>query len=163
MLALQSMKQFIFLLWITFSTTLYAQQGLVTAGGNSSGTAGSVNYSIGQPFNTSIVNNLGSLSEGMQQPYEILVVTQSGDMFHRLITCSAYPNPTRDKIMLRVDELEFKQLSFQLFDTNGKLLLQDTIINQETTIEITGYLSGIYFLKVSDQQKNTISFKIIKY
>ena len=54
---------------------LQAQQVVTTSGGNASGSGGSVSYTVGQIVYTTNTDSNGSVAQGVQQPYEISVVT----------------------------------------------------------------------------------------
>ena len=57
-------------------TGLQAQTSVNTIGGNASGSGGSASYSVGQVVYQAHSGTNASIIEGVQQPYEILVVTQ---------------------------------------------------------------------------------------
>lgn len=54
---------------------LQAQTSVNVTGGNASGSGGSASYSVGQFVYQTHTGTSGSVSEGVQQPYEISVVT----------------------------------------------------------------------------------------
>ena len=56
-------------------TGLQAQTSVNAIGGDATGSGGSVSYSVGQVVYTTNKGTNGSVVEGVQQPYEILVVT----------------------------------------------------------------------------------------
>ncbi|MBI3519243.1 MAG: T9SS type A sorting domain-containing protein [Bacteroidetes bacterium] len=70
-----------------------------------------------------------------------------------------YPNPSSDNIYLRIGE-SIKSVDIQLFDVLGNKLLSDNITNQ-STISILNYPSGIYFLRITENNRS-INKKIIK-
>ncbi|MCF8298850.1 MAG: T9SS type A sorting domain-containing protein [Saprospiraceae bacterium] len=53
-------------------------------------------------------------------------------------------------------------LSYQLCDINGKLIEKKKISSNETIISSINLVSGVYFLKVIDKNKEIKTFKIIK-
>jgi hypothetical protein len=64
------------LLTFTFSlSTVSAQESINATDGDVSGSGGSVSYSVGQVVYTTHTGTSGSVAEGVQQPYEISVVT----------------------------------------------------------------------------------------
>lgn len=74
-----------------------------------------------------------------------------------------YPNPTKNYIILRIPYADFKPFSYQLLDTRGHMLLQNTITNSETNIVISKLSAGTYFLKIYNQGTKEIkTFNIIK-
>jgi hypothetical protein len=75
------------------------------------------------------------------------------------IQLKAYPNPTEDKITLRVND-NLKNVTLLVVSPQGALIQSEEISNfQETTLDFSTYSNGIYFVTV--QQKNGF-FKTIK-
>lgn len=147
----------------TFSlSTVFTQETIPASGGNVSGSRGSVSYSVGQVAYTTQSGTNGSVSQGVQQPYEILVVTGLEEANNINLICSAYPNPAREFLTLKVEHYDKGNLSYQLFDINGKLLESKKITGNESAITMAQFAAGTYFLKVTDHQKEVKSFKIIK-
>lgn len=141
---------------------LQAQESINTAGGNASGSGGSVSYSVGQVFYTSNSDANTSVAQGVQQPYEISVVSSVEEAKSITLSVSAYPNPATDYLQLQIEGEMIENLSFQLADINGKILQNQQILNNQTTIIISNYVSSTYFLKVFQSNKETKTFKIIK-
>ncbi len=67
-----------------------------------------------------------------------------------------------DHLTLRVDDYESFELSYQLFDINGRLLKNNQVTGNETIITMVHFTAGIYFLKVIDINRDIKTFKIIK-
>ncbi len=143
-------------------TGLQAQESVNATGGNASGSGGSVSYSVGQVAYQTHTGASGSVAEGVQQPYEISVVTGLEKTKGINLSVSAYPNPTTDFLELKVESEKLKDLSFQLFDMNGKLLQSEKITSNQTSIVMSNLVSGIYFVKVIQVNKEIKTFKIIK-
>ena len=142
-------------------TGLQAQESINTTGGNATGSGGSTSYSIGQMvYNTSIGDD-GSVAQGVQQPFEISVL--GVDDFEEInLSVMVYPNPTTDYLTLEVKEFDPATLSFQLFDIQGRLLQSQNIINNQTNIIMSTLPSATYFVKVSQENREVKTFKIIK-
>jgi hypothetical protein len=136
---------------------------VIPAGGNVSGTNGSVSYSLGQIMVTMIDGAQGSIAHGVQQPHEISVVTGITDSNEILLVLSAYPNPTTDNIQIKIEAGVFKDLCFQLLDIQGRLLDNDRIIKNETSISMNNLLPSTYLLKIMEGTKEVKVFKIIKH
>ena len=62
-------------LFTTGLTVATAQESVSASGGEASGSGGSVSYSVGQLFYRIHTGTTGSVAEGVQQPYEISVIT----------------------------------------------------------------------------------------
>lgn len=143
-------------------TGLQAQESVNATGGNASGSGGSASYSVGQVVYTTNTGTSGSVAQGVQQPYEISVVTEIEEAKVINLTVSAYPNPTTDYLTLIIEELEISNLSYQLYDINGKLLQNEKIERNQTSIDMSKLVPAIYFVKVVHEGKEVKTFKIIK-
>ena len=67
------------------------QQTIPATGGNASGSGGSVSYTVGQILNSSISGSNGTVVQGVQQPYEISVVTALRNTEDISLKCSGLP------------------------------------------------------------------------
>jgi hypothetical protein len=139
-----------------------AQQAPTATGGSASGSGGSVNYSVGQIACTTHFSATGSVAQGVQQPYEISVVTsiKEGNRIH--LNLSVYPNPTSDFLTLKVDDAHMEDLSYQLCDVTGKLVEDKKITSAEMSISMLSLPDAAYFLKVVSNTTEIKVFKIIK-
>ncbi len=103
-----------------------------------------------------------------------LTVNQCGlsSTFEQLITIAAlsiddytkdtilvYPNPTTDKVVVKVSE-EFIGTKYKIVDFSGKTLLTGTLDNAEGHINISMLAAGIYNLQFENQ--NNTFYKLIK-
>jgi opacity protein-like surface antigen len=145
-------------------TGLQAQEAIPATGGDASGSGGTVSYSVGQVFYTTNTGGAnGSVAQGVQQPYEISVVTGFEDAMGISLNLTTYPNPTTDYVKLKIENYKTENLTYQLYDTSGKLLENKKINGNETSIVMGNIVSATYFLKVIQGNKELKTFKIIKY
>ncbi|MEI6436428.1 MAG: T9SS type A sorting domain-containing protein [Bacteroidota bacterium] len=143
-------------------TGLKAQNTIPASGGNVSASGGSVSYSVGQVvYNTNTGTN-GSVAQGVQQPFEISMVTGIEEATGISLEVMVYPNPATDFVRLMIENYEIQNLRYQLYDINGNLLLGNKIENEETYISMQHLLPAIYFLEVIQGKKEIKTFKIIK-
>ena len=138
-----------------------AQQASVVTGGDASGSGGTVAYSVGQVVYSTQVKATGSVAQGVQQPYEISIVS-SIDFDQVNQRLQVYPNPTTDYLILNVGESDRSNLKFQLFDISGRLIADKKIANIEELIRLDNLPGAVYFLKVFESNKDLKTFKIIK-
>jgi len=141
---------------------LQAQEATLAAGGNASGSGGSASYSIGQVVYTTNIGTNGMVAQGVQQPYEISVISGIEEAGVLTLTILVYPNPANDLLMLKAENYDKENLSYQLFNSNGKLLAYKKIKSTETSIVISSLLPATYFLKISEGNKEAKTFKILK-
>jgi hypothetical protein len=144
-----------------FGTTIRAQNAVPASGGNASGAGGTLSFTVGQVVYSTYIGTNGSVAQGVQQPYEISVVTGLEESGINL-NLSAYPNPATDYLILRVENYEVGNLRYQLYDINGNILLSNNVEGNETNISMQNFLPATYFLKVTDKNKEIKVFKIIK-
>ena len=146
---------------ISAITGVKAQQGFTAAGGGASGSGGNAAYSVGQIVYTTNTGAGGSVAQGVQQPYEISIVLGLED--HQIsLNMKVYPNPTSDFLILNVGNFELSTLNFELFDVSGKLLESKKITSITETISMENLPSSTYFLKVTSNNEEVKTFKIIK-
>ena len=133
-----------------------AQTAVVTAGGE----AGTVSFSVGQTFVEVAESGNGSLTSGVQQTYEIIVVD---GIHNRQVTLEAavYPNPVTDRLVLRVYDT-LATLRYTLTDANGRNLVSADISDEQTTIEMDRFAQGVYFVRVTDGDAAMRTFKVVK-
>jgi len=152
-----------FMLLIACSSTVcFAQQALSTAGGEAGGTGGSVSYTIGQVAYDNYMATEGRLSQGVQQPYEIFIYTDLTEGNDIDLICTAFPNPAEDILLLVVKNIDLENVTYMLYNANGKVLEKNKITGKETTIAIVNLMPAVYYLKVITDQKEIKTFKIMK-
>ena len=147
------------LLLVAFQTQ--AQEAVATAGGDASGTNGNVSYTVGQVVYTTNTGTTGSVAQGVQQPFEIQTVL-GADNFNINLQLAVYPNPTTNWLQLEVRNTDFSNLSYQLFDLNGRMILNEKITAETSSIQMERLPAAIFLLKVVSNNKEVKTFKIIK-
>lgn len=136
-----------------------AQQATTASGGDAIGNGGSIAYSIGQITGNTITFRTGSVEQGVQHAYEIYLNTPT-DSISSLIV---YPNPTKDVLVLSIGNYKHEQLSYYLYDIQGKLLEFSTISEENTQISMKLLPVSTYILSiVSSEDKRVQSYRIIK-
>jgi hypothetical protein len=155
-------------------TGLRAQESLNATGAVASGGGGTANYSVGQVVYTTNTGTNGSVAQGVQQTYEISVVTAIDQAKDIHLSASVYPNPTTDYLILSVPDFDTSKLTYQLYDGNGILLQSKNITSANTNIAMSNLLPAVYFVKITlvetmrassnnaSSNKELKSFKIIK-
>ena len=144
--------------------SLNAQTAVVATGGDASGSGGSANYTVGQVVYTTIIGTEGSLSQGVQQTYKLIITTSNGidEKNHRLISLSAYPNPAKDQLNLGVEGFTNQQYIYQMYNASGKLVKSDKVLSGTTSINVQQLTPGVYLLSVLDNNSIIKTFRIIK-
>jgi hypothetical protein len=138
------------------------QQTIPAAGGNANSSGGSVSYTVGQILYNTITGSTGTVVQGVQQPYEISVVTAIRNNEDIILKCSLYPNPTEGITKLVLESADFGKLRFKLFDLNGELLQDKKIESSDMEISLENFSPSVYFLKVFNSNSEVKTFKIVK-
>ena len=141
--------------------TSYTQSNTIAAGGNSSGSAGTVSFTIGQIDYISQIGASGEINQGVQQPYEIVELNGIKTLNNN-ISLTIGPNPTSDKLILTADLSDNSELFYSLFDNNGKEIIREIRLMESNQIDISNHPIGMYQLQVRNSESALKSFKIIK-
>jgi hypothetical protein len=144
-----------------FLTGINAQEALLTSGQEASGSGGSSSSSMGQVLYMTNIGISGSVAQGVQQAYEISTTIGIEETSIQLV-CSAFPNPTVDNLLLTVLNNVNENLTYQLFDLNGKLIDANSIHEENIVINMDKLPPAGYFLKVKQENTEIKTFKIIK-
>lgn len=129
---------------------LQAQESSTVAGGEATGTGGTSSYSVGQVVYTTATGTNGSLAQGVQQLYEISINLE----------LSVYPNPVINYLTLKTDDNS--NLSYQLYDLQGRVIENKKVSNNTTNINLEEQPTATYFLNVIKDNQVVKTFKIIK-
>lgn len=140
----------------------FCQSTIDASGGEGVGAGGVVSYSVGQVFYETFTSDSATIAGGVQQPYEISGVRveelTDGDFgsFH------IYPNPAKDYVILSTDQFLESGLRWELYNSQGKLILSENIQTCQTSISLDQLAFDIYFLKLFNSEREITLFKIIK-
>ena len=140
--------------------SIHSQNNTVASGGDVTGAGGTVSYSIGQIDYINSTSGSGTITQGVQQPYEIysMGIAELGIN----IAASVYPNPSANFILLSLSTDNFSNMAYALYNIEGKLLVQQIIMSKQTSISLFEHATGTYILKVLINNQETKIFKIIK-
>ena len=160
---MKTIKIYLFILMvICFGISgVRAQNAVISAGTNASGSGGSNSYSVGQIVYTTATGSNGTSNHGVQQPYEIFTVGIDANPGINL-QLTVYPNPTPSQVTLNIGSRDPANMNCCLYDSRGILLKTQMIREQLTEIPMEDLVPGIYVLKVLDGQSLLRTFKIIK-
>ncbi len=140
---------------------MQAQSTVAAAGGEAAGSGGSASFTTGQILYTTEKGNSGeSMAQGVQQPYEISIISGIDEAKDLRLSASLYPNPASDYLTLEVQDPS--GLSYRLYDIQGRLLESQIIVGTTTEIELKHLANAAYFLKIFRNRQQMKTFKIIK-
>ena len=126
-----------------------AQESANTTGGDATGLGGTVAYSIGQVVYTTQNSSTGSVAQGVQHAYDVYALGMEHNELN--VAMDVYPNPTSDNIILQIPDFNNQQLWYRLLDAQGKIIVREKIITQQSAINMYNLSSATYFLQVVNQ------------
>ena len=155
-------KSFLILVLVLGLTKLQAQEAIPASGGIASGSGGSISYTVGQVIYSTNSGSNGSVAQGVQQPFEISIVTGLDEAKGIILDFSTYPNPASSHVILKVENYNTKNLTYKLYDNSGKLMTNKKIEGNETIVDLNNLLPATYFLNIIENNRAIKNFKIIK-
>ena len=156
------MRSIITLLFIlTITMDVSAQQTANTSGKNVSQNNTSVSYSIGEVYYNTTLNSNSVITQGIQQPYEIYLISGIGNE-KDVMLITAFPNPTTTTLKLLIQDIKLDGLNYKLYDLLGKEILSGDIQKNQTELDLNNLMPAVYFIKVFRYNSNLKYFKIIK-
>ena len=139
--------------------TVLAQERTVASGGDVTGASGSVSYTIGLPDYSNYAGATGSVSQGVQQPYELVSVgveewNQSWEM-------NVFPNPATSYLTISMKDA-ISSASYAITDAQGRLVLNGDLTEAENTIDIKPLAMSNYYLNISVNSQVVRTYQIVK-
>lgn len=151
----------VFLITLGICLGLNAQNGIVSSGGEVTNSSGSVAYSIGQPFYSTITNGNVTVQEGLQQVFEISQTLSIKDVNLKL-ELIAFPNPTTDVLNINTDVNNYKNLSYKFYNVSGQTINEGIMKSNKTSLATNNLDTGVYFLNILENNQLIKTFKILK-
>lgn len=147
------------LLFSLFPVSVLSAQDVISSQGDSySNGSNTVDFTIGEPIIETVGDGTNDLTQGFHQT--LLIITNLED-YKNTFDVSIYPNPSSEYVGLNVEK--FENLSYHLYDINGKLLNNASLNNKSTKINMIDFAKGTYLLTLIDQENNKLkTYQIIK-
>ena len=150
---------FIFILLFAV-VSLQAQQVISSAGASATGTGVQLSWTIGEPVIATFTGTSAILTQGFHQSK--LTVTAIDPTLFPELQLSVYPNPVSTSLRLQISGDRLQNLTYMLFNIEGKAVLIKEIENSPELIQIEQFSSGTYLLKVLKDNTPLKTFKVIK-
>ncbi len=147
-------------LMMAWPLSTYAQEVTATAGAAYQNANGSIVFTIGEPVITTLQAGGQQLTQGFHQNKVTATVTAVYDPVFSSV--KVFPNPTADKIIIHLENVNLYGSIFHLHDFNGRQLKHGNISGNEAEIELSTYVPGIYVLTLQRGEKSMITYQIIK-
>ena len=136
------------------------QQVVATSGGSGQSGDIAVEWTLGETVIATLSNETTILSQGFHQPGLLITAIKMPEEIP--YTLEAYPNPTCDRLLIKLENEETADFQYGLYDMNGRLLEEKELQGDVTTVDMNHYPLGIYLLRVSLSGKEVKTFGVIK-
>ena len=150
---------------LTLSLNSLGQEVVSTQGDSYSNANGSIDFTIGEVVINTGTDGTNDLTQGFHQTnWNFLGVEDFAPNYEAII----FPNPTED--VLNIKTSMFENVTYTLYDAQGKLVLQDILSAEQTPIQVSELAPGAYSLELifEEGSKGSLSspkrktFKLIK-
>ncbi len=155
-------KIFIRLLILFFAPIglLKAQKTIASTGVTASGSGGSSSYTVGQiDYQQKGAN--AQVMEGVQHSYEILTLAVE-NLNGKEKNILLYPNPVKDFLFIDLNNKNYSDSNYVLFDSQGKLIKKGDLDQQKTELDFSALPTSVYIIQVFHKNQIIKTFKIIK-
>ena len=142
-------------LLITLSAT--AQEVVATQGDSYSNGTANIDFTIGEVVINTGTDGTNDITQGFHQTnWNFLGVEDHAPSYEATI----FPNPTSEVLNIRTST--FENVTYTLYDAQGKMVMQDKLLANQTPIQVSQLAPGAYSLILNSETQNLKTFKLIK-
>jgi hypothetical protein len=152
------MKKTAFVLFSLFTTiSVSAQEVVSTQGDTYSNASGNIDFTIGEVIVNTGTDGTNDLTQGFHQTNWNFVGLEDHSPSYE---ATIYPNPTSEVLNIRTST--FVNVTYTLYDAQGKLVMQDMLFAEQTPIQVSQLAPGSYSLTLNNAIQNLKTFKLVK-
>lgn len=147
------------LVFFSLLTTLSvsAQEVVATQGDSYSTASGSIDFTIGEVIISTGTDGTNDITQGFHQTnWNFVGLEDHSPNFE----VTVFPNPTSE--VLNIKTTAFENVTYTMYDAQGKLILQDKLFTEQTPIQVIDLAPGVYTLTLKSDTQNLKTFKLIK-
>ncbi|MFT6502434.1 MAG: hypothetical protein ACJASQ_002560 [Crocinitomicaceae bacterium] len=145
----------LFSLFTTVSVS--AQEVVATQGDSYSNANGSIDFTIGEVIINTGTDGSNYITQGFQQTnWNFVGLVDHSPSYEAIV----FPNPTED--ILNIKTSAFENVTYSLYDSHGRLVLQDKLSAEQTPIQVSQLAPGSYSLTLNNGAQYLKTFKLIK-
>ena len=138
------------LLFSLFATITVKTQDLVSTHGDSySNAISNIDLTIGEVIINTGTDGINDITQGFHQTnWNFVEVEDYSPSYEATI----FPNPTSD--ILTIITSMFENMTYAFYDAQGKLIFQDKLSAEQTSLQGSQFASGSYSLNLSNETQN---------
>ena len=150
-------KNTILLFSLLTTVSVTAQEVVSSQGETYFNSNGSIDFTVGEVIINTGSNGTNDITQGFHQTnWNFLGVEDFAPDFDITI----FPNPTSD--VLHIKSSLFQDISYSLYDAQGKLVIKNVLSETVTQIQVNQLAPGAYRLSINDKKEPLKNFKLIK-
>ena len=150
-------KNTIVLFSLLTTLSVSAQEVVSTQGDSYSNASGNIDFTIGEVVINTGTDGTNDITQGFHQTnWNFLGVDDHGQNYEATI----FPNPTEDLLNIRTST--FENVTYTLYDAQGKLILHNILSAEQTPIQVSQLAPGSYSITLNNGIYNLKTFKLIK-
>lgn len=134
-----------------------AQEVVSTQGDSYSTASGGIDFTIGETIINTETDGVTTLTQGFHQGLWEIVGLE--DLAPELVA-TVFPNPMNADLTVQVEQ--FENLTYSLFDGNGKLVSTAKLMEESTIIGVQDLAPGNYSITLQTETEALKTFKLIK-
>ena len=134
------------------SISVSAQEVLATQGDSYSNASANIHFTIGEVIIDTGTDGTNDLTQGFHQTnWNFLGLEDFAPDYQVTI----FPNPTQD--VLNIKTSSFQNVTYTLYDAQGKLVMQNILSAEQTPIQVSQLAPGAYSLELIFEEGNESS------
>ena len=151
------MKKSIILIALSSALTTTAQEVVATQGDSYSNISAQIDFTIGEIIINTESNGVNTLTQGFHQTnWNFVGLENHAPEYEATI----FPNPTSNILNIRTST--FENVTYTLYDAQGKLILQGRLTQVQTPIRVGQLATGKYSLILDSKNQKLKTFKLVK-
>ncbi|WP_424964070.1 T9SS type A sorting domain-containing protein [Ekhidna sp.] len=152
-------KQFLILITCgIWAFDLSAQLTISSQGDSYTSEGATIDFTLGELVIHSIYGERGYVTQGFHQ--STLSVTEGALGSQQAHEIDVFPNPSVN--VLYIKSSDYEHVTFRLYDSQGKIILQNKLTGPQTQVQIHELGAGMYSLILQSGSSIIKSFKLIK-
>ncbi len=152
------MKKNTLVLLSLFMTLFLSAQEVVSVQGDSySNASANIHFTIGELVINTVTDGTNDITQGFHQTNWNFVGLEDYAPNYEV---TIFPNPTED--ILNIITSEFENMTYSLYDAQGKLVIQNILSAEQTSIQVGQLAQGSYALILNKEKQNLKTFNLVK-
>lgn len=150
-------KQTLIVFSLLSTLAVTAQEVVSTLGDSYSNASANIDFTIGEVVIDTGTDGINDLTQGFHQTnWNFVGLEDHAPNYEATI----FPNPTSEVLNIRTST--FENVTYTLYDAQGKLILQDILSAEQTPILVSQLAPGSYSLELIFEDENDGSLSLSK-